>query len=521
MWAYNFLRTKYFHEVSAASLHAYSLKSRYGIVRIIFTNPVAARLTGWPSHEAAGRHIHEVFRLVNAQTRQAVENPVIQVLREGTVVALDHHTALIARDGSEVPIADSGAPIRSDDGTLHGVVLVFRDVSEHQQLEEQLRQAQKIEAIGTLAGGIAHDFNNILAAIFGYAELAMTDESLTSGVRPYLEHVLTAGKRARDLVQQILAFSRRTEAARRPVQLHLLVQEALTLIRASLPSTIEVRPYLAQDAGAVLADATQIHQVLINLCANAEYAMRQTGGVLEVHLEAIEVGTRSGGAWSDLMPGSYVRLTVRDTGPGIAPDVITRIFEPFFTTKGPGEGTGMGLSVIHGIVTSHGGAITVASVPGQGATFEVYLPRIKAASADSSSQAEEPLPKGKGRVLLVDDEATVAYLEQSLLERLDYEVVVCFSSVEALEAFRATPQRFDLVITDQTMPLMTGDALTRAVRRIRPDIPIILCTGFSHMIDAESAKAFGINAWLAKPWEAREFARTVQNVLEQQRREEV
>jgi two-component system, cell cycle sensor histidine kinase and response regulator CckA len=487
---------------------------------IIFTNPVAARLTGWPSHEAVGRHIHEVFCIIDAQTRQAVENPVMQVLREGTMVALDHHTALMARDGSEVPIADSGALIRSDDGTLHGVVLVFRDISERKRLEEQLRQAQKMEAIGTLAGGIAHDFNNMLQAILGYTELALGGVPPTSVEQQHLYQVRTAGIRARDLVQRILTFSRRTTATYHPVYLHVLVQEALTLLRASLPSTIEIRQHLAQDAGAVLADATQMHQILMNLCANAEYAMRQTGGVLEVHLEAVEVEATGLGAALDLSPGPYVRLTIRDTGPGIAPDVRPRIFEPFFTTKKPSEGTGMGLSVVHGIVASHGGAIAVTSAPGQGPTFEVYLPRFSATPTAPAAPTEALPLRGKGCVLLVEDEIMLARVGQAHLEALNYEVVPCLSSVEALETFRAAPQRFDLVITDQTMPQMTGDALAQALRRIRPDIPIILCTGFSHIIDAERAKALEINAWLAKPWEAREFARTIQEVLEQQRREE-
>jgi len=322
---------------------------------ITFMNPSAASLTGWPAQEALGRHIDEVFRIIDEQTRQAVESPVVRVLRDGTVVSLADHTALTARDGNEIPIADSGAPIRSHDGTLHGVVLVFRDISERKRLEEQLRQAQKMEAIGTLAGGIAHDFNNMLQAILGYTELAIGAVTPTNVAQQYLHQVRTAGIRSRDLVQRILAFSRRTAAMCHPVYLHVLVQEALTLLRASLPSTIEIRQYLAQDAGAVLADATQMHQILMNLCANAEYAMRQTGGVLEVRLEAVEVEATGVGTALDLSPGPYVRLTVRDTGPGIAPDVCPRIFEPFFTTKGPSEGTGMGLSVVHGIVASHGG----------------------------------------------------------------------------------------------------------------------------------------------------------------------
>jgi len=353
------------------------------------------------------------------------------------------------------------------------VVLVFRDISGRKRLEEQLRQSQKMEAIGTLASGIVHDFNNVLAAILGYTEMATYDVPPNNPAQGYLRQVLTAGNRAKDLVQQILAFSRRSQEARRPVQLHWLVQEALTLLRASLPSTIEIQQHLSQDAGVVLADTTQMHQVLMNLCANAEYAMRETGGVLAVRLEAVVLDTTWTVVHPNLTPGPYVRLTVQDTGPGMASDVLKRIFEPFFTTKGPTEGTGMGLAVVYGIITSHSGTITVSSMPGQGATFEVYLLQIQVA-ATAGTHTEEPIPTGKERLLLVEDETAVARVGQTLLERLGYEVVVCLISVGALEAFRAAPQRFDLVITDQTMPRMSGDALASALQRIRPDILIIL-----------------------------------------------
>jgi signal transduction histidine kinase len=379
------------------------------------------------------------------------------------------------------------------------------------RLEVQLRQAQKMEAIGTLAGGIAHDFNNILTAILGYTELALDDIRQDSAVWRYLQEVHKAGQRAKTLVQQILTFSRRTEQARKPVPLALLVEEALALLRPSLPSTIEIRQRLT-DAGTVLADATQIHQVLLNLCSNAAYAMRETGGVLEIGLELAQVDDRVRTQHPELLAGSYICLTVTDTGHGIQPEIAERIFEPFFTTKAPGEGTGMGLALVHGIVASHGGAVTVASSVGQGTTVTVYLPHIDV-SADGKTAHQETLPTGAERVLFVDDEVVLTDLGQAMLMRLGYDVVVCTSSLEALEVFRLAPQRFDLVITDQTMPQMTGARLAQELRRLRPDIPIILCTGFSQDIDAERTRELGIDMVLMKPFTAQNLAQSIQHVM--------
>jgi signal transduction histidine kinase/CheY-like chemotaxis protein len=385
-----------------------------------------------------------------------------------------------------------------------------------QESEEQLRQAQKMEAIGTLAGGIAHDFNNILAAILGYTELAMSDLPTDTLPARYLQEIFTAGQRAKDLVQQILTFSRQSDHECQPVQLRSLIQEALTLLRASLPSTIELRCHLSPEAGAVWADPIQMHQIVLNLCTNAAYAMRETGGIIEVRLEPLEVDDAFAALQPGLRPGAYVRLTVRDTGCGMAPAVLARVFEPFFTTKGVGEGTGMGLALVHGIVASHGGVITAQSTPEAGTTFEVYLPRLDQ-PVDPATATEEPLPQGQGCILLVDDEAMLVRMGHRLLERLGYEVVSSTSSLEALEVFRAMPQHFDLVLTDQTMPHMTGERLAQELRHIRPDIPIILCTGFSHVMNADRAQALGIEAFLLKPLVARDLGQVVQQVLERRR----
>ena len=385
-----------------------------------------------------------------------------------------------------------------------------------QLLSEELRQVQKMEAVGRLAGGVAHDFNNILAAIIGYTELATHNIAAASPAWRQLQEVLRACQRAKALVQQILTFSRRTEQAYTSVQLPPLVEETLALLRASLPSTIEIRQHIDPEVGAVLADPTQLHQVIINLCANAEYAMRQTGGVLEIRLEAVEVETTLAAQYPTLHLGPHARLTVRDTGQGMPPDVVERMYDPFFTTKAAGEGTGIGLSVVHGIVVSHGGTITVESQVGHGTTFMIYLPCIPWDMA-GEMQAEESLPYGQGRLLFVDDEPALVRLGYSVLTQLGYDVTAYTSSVEALAAFQAAPHHFDLVITDYTMPQMTGEALARALRSLRPDIPIILETGFSHTIDAERATALGINAFLLKPWTVRELARTIAQVLAQGR----
>jgi signal transduction histidine kinase/ActR/RegA family two-component response regulator len=391
-----------------------------------------------------------------------------------------------------------------------------RAEAARQHLEVQLHQGQKMEALGTLAGGIAHDFNNILTVILGYAELSLYDLAPGSNEWHNLQQILIASGRAKHLVQQILAFSRQSEQQRQPVYLHLILEETLTLLRASLPSTIALRQSLATHTGIMLADPVQLQQVVMNLCTNAEYAMRPKGGQLDICLNSVDMDATMAATLPDLRPGPHIRLTVRDTGHGMTPEVLERIFEPFFTTKGPGEGTGMGLAVVHGIITSYAGAITVASTPGQGTTFAIYFPRLPGIVEVTDCTAEI-LPKGEGHIVFVDDEAALANLAQAMLTRLGYDTEVYTSSRAALAAFQAAPQRFDLVITDQTMPHMTGEALTLALRHIRPDIPIILCTGFSHIMTIEKAGLLGVDAFLMKPLVIHDLGLAIQRVLASRR----
>lgn len=395
-----------------------------------------------------------------------------------------------------------------------GLQGVYMDITEKRELEAQRRQTHKMEAMGTLAGGIAHEFNNILSAILGFTDLTQRELPVESSARANLEYVLQASYRAKELVQQILAFSRPDDAARHPLSVSQTVHEVLALLRASLPTTIDIRLDLHEPVGPILANPTQLYQVLMNLCANAEYAMRERGGILEIRVDAVRGEAMSGLPHLDLQPGSWVRLTVRDTGDGIAPAIADRIFDPFFTTKGVGEGSGMGLAIVHGIVSSHGGVITVESLPGEGTTCLLYFPQLVATAGDGHESLPGACSTGAGRVLFVDDEEMIASLGQKMLEHLGYEVVTFTRSLAALAAFEADPYQFDVVVTDQTMPEMTGVALVAALRRVRPDIPIVLCTGFSHLVNEEKARALGVDAFVMKPWERQDVAMTLERVLQ-------
>ena len=382
------------------------------------------------------------------------------------------------------------------------------------QSERQLQQVMKLQAIGTLAGGIAHDFNNILFPIVGYTELAMDDIPQDNQARQNLEEVLKATTRAKELVQQILTFSRQGGQERKPLLVQSLIKEALKLLRATIPSSIEIEPDVDEGCGHIMGDPTQIHQVIMNLCTNAYHAMQETGGILEVALKEVDISYEESVERVGMKVGRHLELKVKDTGHGMGPDVMERIFEPYYTTKELGKGTGLGLSVIHGIIKNHGGDISVSSQPGEGTVFTVYMPIIDDVDVEIKPEPSTAATQGNESILLIDDEKQIIDIEQQILERLGYTVTSKTDSQEALEEFAALPEKFDLVITDMTMPKLTGDQLALKLMDIRPDIPVILCTGFNETINEEKALSMGIDKYIMKPIVKDELARTIRTVLD-------
>ena len=389
-----------------------------------------------------------------------------------------------------------------------------KETREREQVESQLRQAQKMEAVGTLAGGIAHDFNNILAAMIGFSELAADEIPADSKAQRHLKRVHAAGLRARELVKQILTFSRKSEGQRQQISLASLVHETYALLRSSLPTTIQMPLAITTGDDHVLADPTQLQQVLMNLATNAAHAMRDDGGQLTIGVSSVTFPRGSPLPDPDMEPGAYVKLTVKDTGTGMTEEVRQRIFEPFFTTKEVGKGTGMGLAVVYGLVKSHEGAITVQSEVGQGSTFEVFLPRAQKPEVKKEEETTFALPTGTERILFVDDEEMLVEMTRNMLESLGYRVTVAKDPTEAWNLFLENPSQFDLVITDQTMPDVTGVTLAQKMLRVRKEMPIILCTGYSEMVSADKAKEVGICEFVMKPMVKKELAGTIRKVLE-------
>lgn len=479
--------------------------------KVLFFNKYAQDFFGYHEEDILGKN---VIGTIVPQKDSAGSDLALMIKEIGTYPEryIANENENIRHNGERVRVAWMNKAIYTDSAEVKEILCVGIDVTEKWQLEKRLSQAQKMEAIGTLAGGIAHDFNNILSAIIGYTELALIDIPEGSELGNNLQQVLKAGGRAKELVQQILTFGRQRDQEQQPVRVNLIVNEALKLLRASLPSTITIQHKIQSDL-AVMSDPTNIHQVLMNLCTNASYAMREQGGTLGVFLTDTDITSEFAKQHPGINPGTFILLTVSDTGRGMPPEVLERIFDPFFTTKKKGEGTGMGLSVVHGIVKSHGGTIIVESTPGAGATFSVYLPAIETDGVPQENSVNL-MVTGTERILFVDDEAFQGDIGRQMLERLGYQVTTQTNSLDALTLFRKNPEAFDLVITDMTMPNMTGDILAQKMMSVRPDIPIIVCTGYSERINKKKVKEMGIKKLAMKPVVMQDIADMIRRVLD-------
>jgi PAS domain S-box-containing protein len=486
--------------------------------RLVRANTTFYRMTGSTPQTAVGRHISEILH-PRGETAPCPVCLAQKKMRDVIItMEADHPDNPAGR-----PLEITVKVIRDQEGrplsmlmSLHDLTNARKDLEERARLESQLRQAQKMEAIGTLAGGIAHDFNNILTAILGYAELVREGIKTNSvSLAEDIEQVIRGALRARDLVKQILTFSRKGDYKIVPLAPYLIINESLKLLRASIPATIEIQADIDKDCGTILADPSRLQQVMINLCTNARQAMDKEQGTLAVSLKRRELGAAEVERELQVKPGPFVELTVSDTGQGMDETTMARIFEPYFTTKEFGRGTGLGLAVVHGIVHDCGGMIKVESEVGKGSSFHVYFPVAAEEVCRTACLTQGDIPAGHERILAVDDEAAIARYEKSVLEGLGYQVTAMTSSLETWEMFRSSPYSFDLLLTDQTMPAMPGTVLAAKVLAIRPDMPVILCTGYSAVVNAEKIREMGIRLLAMKPFDQYELARLVRKALDE------
>jgi PAS domain S-box-containing protein len=483
--------------------------------KLASANDVMSEYTGYSKDELLNMSAPD---FLTRESQKQMADRIARLIKGKKIYGSAEYKAR-AKDGREYWMLVNARYFYDKDGKLKSAMVVAHDITdrkraleEKSRLEDRLQQAQKMEAIGTLAGGIAHDFNNILSVIIGYTELILMSGNVDAEVKQNLKEIFNASKHARDMVKQILAFSRQSKQERKPIQVAHIVKEAIKMLRASLPTTILIQQQIEKDTGIIEADPTQIHQVLMNLCTNAAHAMNGKDGVMQISLSNVELDHAALEMAPDLKPGSYLKLSVSDTGHGIAPDAYEKIFDPYFTTKKKEEGTGLGLAVVQGIVKSHNGAVTVESEVGKGTTFHVYLPVIMR-KLTAEEEISTPLPMGHESILFVDDEQPLVEIGKQMLQRLGYTVATRTSSVEALELFKANPDRFDLIITDIVMPNMTGEKLAEKMMDIRSDIPVILCTGYSEKITRKHASDMGIQSFLMKPLVMRDLATTVRQAL--------
>ncbi len=483
--------------------------------RVLEWNPGAEKIFGYSSEEARGRDLDDLVSRAEVEGQAHVNTR--KVLSGHPLDPME--SVRYRKDGTPVQVIASGAPILLD-GELQGVVALYTDITEEKKaqeesrrLERQLIQAQKYEALGTLTGGIAHDFNNILGIILGYTEIVQARLPASDPTQKALGEVKTASLRARDIVSQLLTFARKGKEQLQIIDIRPIVKECLKMLRSSIPASVEFRSDLAESLDPVKVDGTQIHQIMVNLCTNASHAM-EDGGVLRVELENSRLDADAATFDPGLEPGQYVRLAVADTGQGISRENQKRIFDPYYTTKELGKGSGLGLPVVLGIVKTYGGGIKVSSAIGKGTRFEVYLPAARGGASPAEAEAGPEIPSGRERILFVDDERRYVELNQQRLEGLGYVVTGMHDPLKALERIKADPRGFDLLITDMTMPGLTGDRLAAEVLRIRPDFSIILCTGYSEKISEDSARDLGVARYLEKPLSLQTLAVAVREVLD-------
>ncbi|MDA3898486.1 MAG: transporter substrate-binding domain-containing protein [Desulfobacteraceae bacterium] len=481
-----------------------------------FVSPSYCEMFGKTENELLGKNflplVHGDDQKRTAKTMESLYQPPYQAYVEQR--AMTKHgwkwlawidTAVLDEQKNVIAIIGAGRDITDR----------IQAEAEKTELEEQLRQARKMESIGTLSGGIAHDFNNILSIIIGNTELALDNVPESNASHWNLKEIISAGLRAKDIVSQLLAFSRKTKQDLKPTAIVPVIKDAIHFLRSSIPRSIDLRTDIDDGGEIVFADPVQIHQVMMNLCINASQAMEQTGGTLTVKVKSFVSGFASTGVDPDIEPGEYVKIIISDTGPGIDPEIIDRIFDPYFTTKTVGQGSGMGLSVVHGIIKNHSGLISVESQPDKGTIFSILLPKT-ARTPEITADSKTNIPTGNETILFVDDEEAVMELGQQILKSLGYDVYATISPTAGLEMFRSNPDTYDLVITDMTMPKMTGVDLANEIMRIRPDFPVIICTGFNPIIDEEKARTLGISALVMKPFSRQEIAQSIRQVLDRQ-----
>ncbi len=477
-------------------------------MRIIRANKLAKSLSPEEPESIIGKKCFEVFL---GLSKPCPGCPGFETFQDS-----QNHANIIKHEKLGKIFHVSSAPIFDEKGEIQYLIHTARDITEQKRLEEELFQAQKMEAIGTLAGGVAHDFNNILSGISGYSELARLDVPADGKASKYIDQVLQACQRATILVKQVLTFSRKSDRQLEPLAPGLIVKEALTMLRSSLPTSINIKEDIDNECGTIMADSTSIHQIVVNLCTNSVHAMKDEKGILNVRLYRKEISVEESKEEHGVSPGSFIVLEVSDTGHGMDQATISRIFEPYFTTKKVGKGTGLGLSVIHGIIHNYHGFIRVQSKLDKGTTFHVYLPALpEETSTAGKEEANKPLPTGSEHILMVDDEKMIININKTMLEQLGYKVSDTTESLEALEKFRLAPDMFDLIITDQTMPKLTGIELAQEIMAIKPTMPIIICSGYSSVMSEKDALKLGIKKYARKPIDRATLAEMVRKTLDE------